>query len=243
MMTRRQFMMHGALAVLGVAVAPTLADAPRERVPDGSASKGMITPAAERSIELGLAYLSSQQQRDGCFGTNTYRGNVAVTSLAALAMMAGGHLPGRGPYGKVVTDALKFVLSKESKNRNPGFLYYPDEAQHGPMYGHGFGTLFLAEVCGMVHDPDLRGRVKETLGKAVSLILNSQNSTGGWRYHPQSTDADISVTVCQIMALRSAQRRLQCAEIERGQVCRIHQEMPGPSGRLVSLHGSGRRRS
>src|SRR5262249_52485636 len=31
-----------------------------------------------------------------------------------------------------------------------------------------------------------------------------QNHEGGWRYTPRSTDADISVTICQIMALRAA---------------------------------------
>ncbi|MGE3808229.1 MAG: prenyltransferase, partial [Gemmataceae bacterium] len=40
--------------------------------------------------------------------------------------------------------------------------------------------------------------------RAVRLIVRSQNTKGGWRYHPHSTDADLSVTICQIMALRSA---------------------------------------
>src|SRR5262249_36359222 len=56
----------------------------------------------------------------------------------------------------------------------------------------------------MVHEPELRTRVRETLGRAVKLILDGQNREGGWRYQPNSTDADISVTVCQIMALRAA---------------------------------------
>src|SRR5436305_1230292 len=101
MLTRRSFLAHSTLAMLGMAgpaivgrfVKPSYADNPRDRMPDGSASKGMITPAAERSIDLGLSCLSNQQYRDGSFGTNAYKGNVAVTSLAALAMMAGGNLP------------------------------------------------------------------------------------------------------------------------------------------------------
>src|SRR5690606_6767441 len=31
-----------------------------------------------------------------------------------------------------------------------------------------------------------------------------QNDEGGWRYQPDSVEADISVTVCQVMALRAA---------------------------------------
>src|SRR5207253_9246728 len=77
-------------------------------------------------------------------------------------------------------------------------------ASHGAMYGHGFGTLFLAEAHGMVHDKELRDRLRTTLKQAVQLIQGSQNSEGGWRYTPLSKDADVSVTICQIMALRAA---------------------------------------
>jgi hypothetical protein len=40
--------------------------------------------------------------------------------------------------------------------------------------------------------------------KAVQLIVKSQNAEGGWRYQPQPADADISVTIMQVMALRAA---------------------------------------
>jgi hypothetical protein len=50
----------------------------------------------------------------------------------------------------------------------------------------------------------LRDHVARTLRKAVNLIVNSQNGEGGWRYYRDSVDADISVTICQIMALRAA---------------------------------------
>ena len=68
------------------------------------------------------------------------------------------------------------------------------------MYGHGFATLFLAEVYGMWPDD----QVREKLKKAVRLIINTQNDEGGWRYRPERRDADISVTICQVMALRAA---------------------------------------
>jgi hypothetical protein len=207
--TRRSFLKHGGLALLGLGGSAIAfpADGPRTddgQLPDGSASKGMITPEAERAIGAGLAYLKGQQHRDGSFGTGTYQaGNVAITSLAGLAMMAGGHQPGRGPYGDVVTRALQFVMSQES-NAIPGYLHNPSATPHGPMYGHGFGTLFLAEVYGMVHEERLRRELRDKLKRAVNLILNSQNIEGGWRYTPTSHDADISVTICQIMALRAA---------------------------------------
>jgi len=68
------------------------------------------------------------------------------------------------------------------------------------MYSHGFGCLFLAEAYGMTRRPAIR----EKLEKAVRLIVDTQNKEGGWRYQPQPLDADLSVTICQINALRAA---------------------------------------
>jgi hypothetical protein len=181
-------------------------------IPDGSASKGMITVETDRAIQRGLAYLNARRDRDGSFGTGNYRGNVAVTSLAAMAYMCAGHQPNRGTYGRIVLDALRNVLRYENVpsirdnpgGKFPGFLHNPRSLSHGPMYGHGFATLFLGEVYGMVHDRVLRDEVREKLHRAVQLIVKSQNPEGGWRYKPDSIEADISVTICQIMALRSA---------------------------------------
>jgi hypothetical protein len=202
MWTRRQFFRTtcGALvtAAGGVRLLPA---ADRETLPDGGAAKGMITPVAQQAIDQGLSYLSRCQHPDGSYGTTVqHQGNVAITSLAALAMMAGGHHPGRGAYGDIVTKVLRYVLDQNSG----GYLLSKTGRSHGPMYGHGFGTLFLAEVHGMVHDPELRDRLRLTLKEAIQLIQNSQNSEGGWRYFPSSRDADVSVTICQIMALRAA---------------------------------------
>jgi hypothetical protein len=46
--------------------------------------------------------------------------------------------------------------------------------------------------------------VNEKLQKAVKLIEKVQNPEGGWRYQPAPLDADLSVTICQVMALRAA---------------------------------------
>ncbi len=218
MWTRRQLLSRGGLGLLAAAgtslgfpgddARPDAADSPGERIPDGSASKGMITPRTDQAIQRGLEYLSGRRHhRDGSFGTGQYHGNVAITSLAAMAFMAAGHQPNRGRYGKVILDALRFVLSKENVGGgNPGFLHNPAMNTHGPMYGHGFATLFLGEVYGMVQDRQLREELRAKLHAAVKLILSAQkkNFEGAWRYMPNSQDADLSVTICQIMALRSA---------------------------------------
>jgi hypothetical protein len=198
--TRRRFLAStAAVALLG----PRTGADPGG-LPDGSAAKGMITPETDRAIDRGLTYLARSQGQDGSWGDRPmYGGHVAIVALGGLAFLAGGHQPGRGPRGQVVTRALRFILSNE-QNSPPGFLYNPRSHPHGPMYGHGFGTMFLAEAHGTIAEASLRRRVRETLGKAVKVILDSQNAEGGWRYQPRVENADISVTVCQIMALRAA---------------------------------------
>jgi hypothetical protein len=157
----------------------------------------MVTPAADKAIQDGLAYLAAHQQEDGSFGTGGYRGNVALCGLAGLAFLSSGSTPGRGPYGGHVSKCIDYLLlhTKES-----GFIVQAESAGYGPMYGHGYATLFLAECHGMSQRLGLRDK----LTKAVALIIDTQNKDGGWRYQPQRLDADISVTVTQVMALRAA---------------------------------------
>jgi hypothetical protein len=178
-----------------LAVPSSLAAAPQEG-PETTAAE-MVTPAAERAIQRGLAALAEQQHEDGSFGSGSYRGNVAVSALAGMAFLSGGSTPGRGPYGGQVARTLDYLLAHSQES---GFIIVPAAASHGPMYGHGFATLFLAECYGM----SPRGELREKLAKAVKLIVNTQNVQGGWRYQPQRADADISVTICQVMALRAA---------------------------------------
>lgn len=157
-----------------------------------------VTPQTQLSIDRGLQWLAARQQPDGSWGTEgLYRQNAAVTALAGIAFLSAGHVPGQGKYGGHVQRAVNFLLDCES---SAGFIHAPDTRIHGPMYEHGFATLFLAEVYGMSPTDEL----KEKLKAAVALIVNSQNGEGGWRYQAQRRDADVSVTVCQIMALRAA---------------------------------------
>jgi hypothetical protein len=167
----------------------------RGDVPEGTME--MLTPDTDKAIESGLAWLAHSQNADGSFGTGTYRGNIAVTSLAGLAFMSGGSSPGRGPHGAQIDKALSYVMENTSPS---GFIAVASSLTHGPMYSHGFGTLFLAEAYGMTHRPEIR----EKLQKAVRLIIDTQNNEGGWRYQPVRRDADLSVTICQINALRAA---------------------------------------
>jgi squalene cyclase len=169
-----------------------VSEAPRVAAP----TSNEVTPELRQAVDEGMTWLAQQQAPDGSFGGLSHYGpHVGITGLAGMAFMSDGNMPGRGRYGHVVDRSLAFVLARSSES---GLL--AAESSHGPMYGHGFATLFLAEVYGMTPRPDVR----EALRKAVRLIVVTQNDEGGWRYQPVRDDADISVTVCQIMALRAA---------------------------------------
>ncbi len=183
----------GTLLLTFVVAVPTSAAAPS---PEQTARE-FLTPATKQAAEKSLRFLASRQAEDGAFGGSDYGLNVGVCGLAGLAFMASGSTPGRGPYGENVNRCLGFILSNTQES---GFVNARSASSHGPMYGHGFATLFMAEVYGMSSREDLRDK----LSRAVKLIVNTQNEDGGWRYQPQRRDADISVTICQIMALRAA---------------------------------------
>lgn len=188
-------------------VAPAPAPAgPRvddDRSAENNALEGEITAALDGSITRGLAWLAQQQSPDGSFSAGRFGKNVAITALACLAFMADGNLPGRGAYGEQVERGLEYVLNNVSES---GLIVAAGDS-HGPMYGHGFAALFLGEIEGMTRggpDSRLAARTHEALVKAIRLIEQSQNDEGGWRYNPVPHDADVSVTICQVMALRSA---------------------------------------
>jgi hypothetical protein len=205
-----RIILHVALAVavlVSVAVYSQGQDSPSKG--DGTLTRqpGVPMPAtkenaefmvpARPAIEKGLKYLATRQQADGAFSNSGYGRNAAVVALAGMAWLAGGSTPGRGPCGEQIGKVSEYLLDHCEQS---GFISVEGAQSHGPMYEHGFATLFLAEVYGMSPRDDIRDK----LARAVDLIVRTQNAEGGWRYQPRREDADISVTICQVMALRAA---------------------------------------
>ena len=165
-----------------------------------------ITPEQEQAVEHGLAWLAEHQNEDGSWSADvgfklntTYRvtakerGHVGVTALAGMAFLASGNLPGRGRYGDQIERALGYVLSCV---QDDGYITRAGTR----MYSHAFATLFLAEIYGTTHREDVR----VDLQRAVDFIVKCQNDEGGWRYVPLARESDMSIVVCQVIALRAA---------------------------------------
>ena len=214
-LTRRNFLRYsatgttaGLLALAGHAQVSGPAQAIATRSRSGSE---FITGEAEEAIREGLDFLSRNQFSNGSFADRLGGpAGVGITSLASLALMAGGNQPNRGKYGKEVSRSVDYVASMVN-GLNPGFLTPADSqmpgklvSQPAPMYSHGFGTLFLSEVCGMLPAAGRDTKVRNALEMAVAFTVKAQNNEGGWRYEPKAPFADVSVTVAQMMALRAA---------------------------------------
>lgn len=151
-----------------------------------------IPPEVDRLYRRGLDFLVRSQNPKG-FWMDTYGQQPGVVGLAILAMLAHGDDPNTGPYAVAIKRGLDFIL--ESQNKQTGYI-------GNSMYNHGFATLALAEAYGAVNDE----RIGPALKKAVDLILVSQmkNPFGAWRYSPESTDADTTVSGAQMVALFAA---------------------------------------
>jgi hypothetical protein len=155
-----------------------------------------LSPEVRASISRGLEYLAKPgvQNEDGSWGSNS--NPTAETSLGLMAFMLKGYVPGRGAYGRKMDNAIVYLINKGQSQR--GFLGTTNN--HAGMYEHGLAILALSEAWGQSKNPNIRN----TLRRAVDITLRAQNKEGGWRYNPEPRDADLSMTVMQLVGLNSA---------------------------------------
>ncbi len=197
-----------ATCLLAVAL---LASGDRPAIADADAPKPDVKRDAEvdRAVSRATDYLFAQQLPSGAWRSDQYGEMTSMTSLALMACLAAGIVPGEGPHAANIDRAVRWVLDHQ---RDDGMLI--DHVSHGPMYCHGISTLMLAEVAGMT-PRDQNEPVRKALEQAIKVILAAQDrpkpqhQAGGWRYQPNSGDSDLSVTGWQLLALRAA-RNIGC---------------------------------
>ena len=184
-----------AVALVLGCVLPLRAAAPK---------KDARSKEVDAAIAKALEFLKKTQNKDGSWSVHGGP-HPAITGLAVMAFLSAGHVPGEGPYGAVVEKGIRCVLKRQHAN---GLI--ATNANH-EMYHHGICTLMLAEVVGMTQG-DLAKEVEAKLKKAVKIILDAQRKgryandpfRGGWHYRIQGSNADMSCTGWQLMALRAA---------------------------------------
>ena len=208
----------------------------RTCVPDGSASRDMMEKS-DPAINRGLAYLASHRNRTGSFGTNGYTGNVAVTSLSALAFMAGGQPAQPRPIRphRRRRPALR-PQPGEPARRPTRLLAQRRRHPHGPMYSHGFGTLFLAEVTGMVQDPALRDDLDAKLRRAVALDHQEPEQRGRLALQPRPQRGRyLGDHLPDHGPARRPQRRRRRAQVHGRSLRPVRHGLPGPPIRIFPL--------
>ncbi|MGI9429613.1 MAG: prenyltransferase/squalene oxidase repeat-containing protein [Bythopirellula sp.] len=176
------------------------------------------------SIERAFSWLASKQQRDGSFPT-VVQGQPGVTGLVVMAFAAHGHTPGQGPYGDMLDNAIRYIVSRQKPN---GLI-----AQVAPIgtkisrnvsrtvggtatYNHGIASLALSEVYASSHETS-EVEIRETIEHSIKATLEMQGwpkvrevDRGGWRYldllprDGEPVDSNLSNTVWQMLFLRSA---------------------------------------
>ena len=124
----------------------------------------------DQAIRDGLNFLISRQKEDGTFESREQGRWVGVVSLAGLAFLSRGVRCGVGKAGLALQRAGEYVLSQVQAS---GFVSSQGKASHGPMYDHGFGTLFLAELFGMAPQLEIRPKLE----RAIRLITRTQKGT------------------------------------------------------------------
>ncbi len=201
-LNRRQFLNRTATTAAGASALAMSARSWAETPTSNEKSPAqLIDGKTQRAIDRGLSHLARRQVKSGhnrgAFGTSGYAAGVATCSLSGLAMMCGGSSPAEGKYGGHVERCVEFILRNV---RSSGYIARVDNAVNENMYGHGFAMLFLAEAYGMTRKTEIGKKLR----RAVKLTVQTQNNAGGWRYQPVKQDADLSITVCQIMGLRAA---------------------------------------
>jgi hypothetical protein len=152
----------------------------------------VIPAQVELIYEKGLEYLAKNQSEQGTW-QDSVGSEPGVVGLAIAAFLAHGEDPNHGRYAKTIRRGLEYII-KQQKDSNG---YIGDS-----MYNHAFATKALAESYGMVDMPG----IAPALRKAVDLILSAQkrNRAGGWRYTPDSRDADTTVSGGQMVTLFAA---------------------------------------
>jgi hypothetical protein len=198
-----------AVLLVAFTAAPSPAIAQGDEPALGDPKPDPMDLRVREALDKGLKHLASIQNHDGSWSNNVgnklghgyivnrdghNRSHLGVTAIVCMAFMASGHTPDRGEFSRHVSAGLNFIIS--TIDPESGWM----SRHQTRMYSHAFATMLLAEVYGQTRDPV----VLRHLRNATKFIVDSQNQQGAWRYVPDQQDSDMSVTVCQLQALRAA---------------------------------------
>jgi hypothetical protein len=181
------------------------------------AGKSLQTPASPaevtQALRKALDFLALRQEAEGYFEEE----HPGKSGLALMALIGGKCVP--KDYSQSIQAGLRYLRSEYSTE----LLFEDSAAPQGAwsyasdgMYTNAIATLAFIEAFSELKDPGLKPMTEG----ALRLIIQSQNietkpegldgpvsidsdSYGGWRYAPNSTGSDISVSGWHVLALRA----------------------------------------
>jgi hypothetical protein len=174
------------------------------------------TDKSEAAVARALRWLALHQMPNGgwtfahsmvCRGQCDHPGEPgrvqavnAATAMALLPFLGAGQTHMEGQYRETVRRGLMFLV-QNGKAVNRGGLPTLDLTESGGnLYSHGLAAIALCEAYAMTQDPALAAPAQASL----NYIMYAQDPRGGgWRYSPNQSPGDTSVTGWQVMALKS----------------------------------------
>jgi hypothetical protein len=201
---------------------------------------GEVVPRDVREMyDRGLQYLIKTQSEDGDWKGGQQ--GPGVTGMALMAFLASGEDPNFGMYSNQVRKAVRSII--RAQDASTGYF-------GNSMYHHGFATLGLAEAYGAVDERSLwpagESDKQRSIGAALELAVRAavtsqkKNTYGGWRYSPDSNDADTSVSgavLVGLLAARNAGIEVPDEAIDRA--ISYYQSMTSNSGQVGYSGGMG----
>ena len=173
-----------------------------------------LTPETEQSISKATEWLLSAQRRSGAWGldrTGQDPDDISCTSIAALALMAGGNTERSGPDGRAVEAvqrAASFVLARARAARGGagdltlGAQQSLVQNKLGYNIHTFFATTFLSQALGMQYlTAEQEKEVRELLRRMTDRIAKTQEADGSWH---RNTFGSLKATCMAWLALRSS---------------------------------------
>lgn len=178
-----------AVAKDAVAATPPAAAEPAKPAP--------AVPTGQGTVDKGLAWLANHQLADGGFGQGEESaqmggggqlaglGNVADTSIAAMAFLRSGSSPVTGQYQKNVGRAVSYVLaSVEKSDKDSIFVTDVRNTRVQSKLGQAVDTFMalalLTDVQGKMPDAAGEARVKSSVEKIIAKMKKNQRDDGSF---------------------------------------------------------------
>lgn len=165
--------------------------APQENRSAKNRANTLISQKAEKTEIAVLKALQWLKTGQSTVGHWPGQDATAMTGLALLTFLAHGETPSSPEFGDTVTRGLQYLLKRQNKQG----------AFSQNVYAHAIATYAIAEAYTMTRIMEL----KAPLEKATGVIINGQQSNGGFDYdYAKKARFDTSVTGWQIQALKAA---------------------------------------